>query len=216
MKIIFGVVEKDGIKTREHIILENRKCEQCGIEFEPQTQRGKYCSRECSKCAEKEQNKGNYQKRAREYYDENTEKCKQRHREYYWKNAESLRLKAKEYREKNYDEVRARDLKYKDRIRHGGKRDELVQQNGLKCSNCGYEGTSFEITAHHATFDSMEHDSQELLCRRCHQRIHRMKLILEEDIIDAIKKTKTIAMAAKILGISRGTLLMKRKKYNLI
>ena len=43
-----------------------------------------------------------------------------------------------------------------------------------------------------------------------------MKLILEEDIIDAIKKTKTIAMAAKILGISRGTLLMKRKKYNLI
>lgn len=174
MKGIFGVVIKDGIRKRKYIILENRRCEQCDIEFEPKRQDSKYCSRKCCKRAENDKNKEAYKRRAKEYYVKNLVQCKQKRKEYYWENPELFRLKAKEYRKENYDVVRAKDLEYKDKVRHGNKRQELVQQNGLVCSNCGYTGTSFEITAHHKTFNSKEHDTQELLCRKCHQRIHRI------------------------------------------
>jgi hypothetical protein len=107
------------ITVRKIIVLENRKCEFCGVEFEPKYQISRYCSKKCIK--------------------------------------------------------RASDKRYHDKVQHGGKRHELIRQNGLVCSECGVEGDLFSIVAHHETFNKTDHSQQRLLCRVCHARLHMVE-----------------------------------------
>ena len=66
----------------------------------------------------------------------------------------------------------AENRRYKDKLRHGGKRQELIKRDGLICSKCGKSGNEFEIVAHHSEFDKYDHENQVLLCRSCHAKEH--------------------------------------------
>ena len=111
------------------------------------------------------------------------------------------------------------NLKYKDKTRHGGKREELIEENGLKCSECGKEGNRFQIVAHHETFNKFDHSKQVLLCRACHCRFHHSKEkkpLTKKDIEMAISTTKNLDEACKILGVNRASLYQKRKRLGLV
>lgn len=113
-----------------------------------------------------------------------------------------------------------RRAKYKsfDKRKHGGKRSVLIEKHGLKCSKCGKEGSSLEIVAHHKTFNPLEHEHQELLCRACHCRLHHSvpkKNVTKNQIEKAISETNNLDEACKILGINRSSLYWKRKKFGL-
>lgn len=111
------------------------------------------------------------------------------------------------------------NISYKDRRRHGGKRTELIKENGLICSECGKKGNRFQIVTHHSTFNNQDHSAQELLCRACHCRIHHSfpkKNISKEEIVMALDNNINITAAQRALGISKETFFRKRKEYNLV
>lgn len=111
------------------------------------------------------------------------------------------------------------DKKYKDKIRHGGKREELIKENGFKCVKCGKEGNSYQIVAHHITFNNQDHSEQELLCRACHCRLHHSnekKPLTREQIDGAIKSSPNLFEACKELGLNRSSLYQKRRKLGLV
>lgn len=113
---------------------------------------------------------------------------------------------------------RENNLIYKDRTRHGGKRRELILKYGYVCSECKKESNEFDIIAHHVTWNNQDHSKQELLCRACHCRLHQSvpkKLVTKDQIEMAIKSTKNLDEACKILGINRSSLYWKRKKFGL-
>lgn len=125
----------------------------------------------------------------------------------------------KKDRIKNKKAIRERDIRYKDRIRHGGKRSELL--NGKKaycCSICGITGSGFDIVAHHVSGNNQDHENQIQLCRKCHAKIHdlghkRVKNISKEQIEDALTKFKRLEDACEYLGITRSFLRKKRIEY---
>lgn len=152
--------------------LVERKCEFCGKSFIPKQRNSKHCSGKCGKRAEQRKNIERYKTKSREWYANNKERAINRRKEVYWANPELYRAKAREYRETHIDKVREKDRLYKDRTRHGGKRKELLDKNGYKCSRCGVKLDSFNICAHHETFNPKDHLSQKLLCRSCHCIVH--------------------------------------------
>jgi AraC-like DNA-binding protein len=112
------------------------------------------------------------------------------------------------------------NIHYKDKIRHGGKRSSLLTNVGVKCSQCGCEGTTFDIVAHHLTGNNQDHEHQVLLCRSCHMKLHTairgdIKPISREDMRRVIEESQSIAEAAAKLGLSKATMYEKRKKYGL-
>ena len=122
-------------------------------------------------------------------------------------------------RKSAYEVKRKADSKYKDKIRHGGKREELVKRDGLICIKCGKVGNSFQIVAHHVTGNNQDHSKQELLCRACHCRLHHSndkKPLTKEQIEMAISTTRNLNEACKILGVNRSSLYVKRKELSLI
>lgn len=124
----------------------------------------------------------------------------------------------RQYQVNNPEVKKKADKKYKDKVLHGNKRTELIQKTGLVCVKCGKIGSSFQIVAHHITGNNQEHDHQELLCRACHCRLHQSvpkKLVTKEQIEVAIKTTKNLDEACKLLGINRSSLYWKRKKFGL-
>lgn len=154
-----------------------RKCEECGNEFEARRRDAKYCSRSCGKHAEQKRNIEKYRVRRREYYAQNRESIRERCKAKYRENLELSRAKNREYAQKHRAEKRQRDRIYKDRTRHGGKRKELLEENGLVCSVCGGKFERlFDIISHHVTFDNQNHAHQILLCRACHCKLHKPHL----------------------------------------
>jgi hypothetical protein len=109
--------------------------------------------------------------------------------------------------------------KHKDKSRHGDKRIALISNNGFVCSACGVQGNSFDIVAHHTTFDNQEHNFQVLLCRSCHAKLHSvgrtLKPIGKDAMIEALESSETTQEAAAKLGISKATMYQKRKMYGL-
>jgi predicted nucleic acid-binding Zn ribbon protein len=172
MKIIYGVVEENGKRVRKYLALEPRQCLICGNEFEPITQTSKYCSRKCGKKADYESHRERYINRSRESYRVNIDEKKILRKKKYWSNPEKFRLLAKQYRELHKVEKNLKDNQYKDKVRHGGKKEKLIEEFGCVCSICGKEGTTTDIVAHHVTLNNQEHDNQILLCRSCHMRLH--------------------------------------------
>ena len=116
---------------------------------------------------------------------------------------------------------RKRDSEYKDRVRHGGKRSELLEQKGAICSVCGNAFEPSRIHAHHITHNPQEHDKQDLLCVSCHATHHllsdnpRKRDITEEEILSAFASSKTLADAARKLSVNRSTIRKWRNQYNI-
>ncbi len=147
------------------IVLSKRICEECLEEYQPLSQRTRFCSHLCMK------------------------RCTRR-----------------KSREDSNQRL------------HGGERAKLIQRNGLICSKCGKEGSSYNIVAHHVTFNPKDHSHQELLCRSCHCRIHHSvpkKDISREKMEEALESSRTIVEAQKKLGISKETFFRKRKEFGL-
>lgn len=121
--------------------------------------------------------------------------------------------------------MRTTDRKYKDKVRHGGKREELLERFGVKgkfqCSMCGILGDSYMIVAHHVTGNNKEHDYQILLCRKCHAGLHmklnnpRAKHITKEQVEEVVLKYKFLEDMCDALGITRSYLYKLRKQYGL-
>lgn len=147
-------------------------CEVCGGQYAKSRMAQKYCSRKCYKRAEYLRNKDRYKESSRQWYANNHDQAVARRREYYWKDPEKWREKSNDYRKANLEKVADINRSYKDVVRHGGKRQELIDESGLVCSECGKECNSFQIVAHHETFDPTRHDEQVLLCRSCHMKAH--------------------------------------------
>jgi DNA-binding protein Fis len=120
-----------------------------------------------------------------------------------------------------YCSEKCRALSYKDTNRHGGKRKELIEENGLVCSVCGKIGTRKQIHTHHITMDKTEHDYQELRCLSCHSRIHwltnnpRSKVITKDQVEYVVNNLKKLDDMCKYLGITRSFLYKKRIEYGL-
>lgn len=126
--------------------------------------------------------------------------------------------KVRQYQKENPNIKKKADLKYKDKVRHDYKREELIQKTGLICTECGKVGNSYQIVAHHITGNNQEHEHQKLLCRACHCRLHQSipkKNVTKEQIERAIKSTKNLDEACKVLGINRSSLYWKRKKFGM-
>ncbi len=66
--------------------------------------------------------------------------------------------------------------RHKEKMRHGGIKQKLIQENGLVCSRCGIEGGSSDIVGHHVNGNPKDHDHQELVCRSCHVKKHGLGL----------------------------------------
>lgn len=121
--------------------------------------------------------------------------------------------------------MRETDKKYKDRVRHGGKREELLEKFGVKgkfqCSMCGILGDSYMIVAHHVTGNNKEHDYQILMCRKCHASLHmklnnpRKRSISKEQVMEALSRYEYLEDMCKFLGITRSYLYKLRKRYML-
>lgn len=109
-----------------------------------------------------------------------------------------------------------RDQEYKDRVRHGGKRNELLESTHRTCSMCGEKKDSKDICVHHL-LDKYDHRFQVPLCRSCHARVHvsDKKPIPEEDLRSIIESAGTLTAASKIIGLTRGSLREKAKKYGM-
>lgn len=170
MKIVYGVV--DG--KRKPIALLKRNCDLCGVEYQPLRQTSSFCSAKCMKKNDSIVNADKACERSKRWYRANLEKAKATRKAYYWSDPERFKAKTKKWRLENLEKAKATSNTVKDNLRHGGKRSELIKENGLVCSSCGKSGGSFDIVAHHTTFKKTDHENQELLCRSCHAKIHRV------------------------------------------
>lgn len=221
MKAIYGVVVENGKRVRRTIILEPRKCLLCGIEFQPSKQSSKYCSSKCSKKHDYQLNAEKYNELSRIKYRNNLEEAREKRRKYYWSDPERFRNAVKKYRDEHKEKYKEYHDRVKDQKRHGGKRNELLNVNGPKCDMCGVVKKPKDIVAHHITGNNQEHEQQQLLCRKCHKRLHLMqyhpgrKNISKEQIVDAINSSKDLEEASSKLGIARCTLYQKRKEFGL-
>lgn len=173
MKAIWAVVIEDGVRKRKLLLLENRNCEICGEEFEPNKQDSKYCSRKCGKKAYNDRTKKQNNERAKRYRENNLEKVKEKRKAYYWSDPERFRQQTRDYFASRRKQKRKQDSQYKDDIRHGGKRKELLEECDNICGECGNKFPEHMLDAHHSTFDKSDHDNQEILCKSCHTRLHQ-------------------------------------------
>ncbi len=172
MRIIYAVVVENGIKKRTPLILEDRKCRECGKVFSPYRQTSTLCSLVCQRKAENKKNASKYRERAKKWYQENIEKARKRRKQYYWSNPELCREKTRQYWKERREEKRQKDLQYKDETRHRGVKATLIKENGLICSECGVEVDGFYIDAHHVSGNKTDHGNQGLLCKSCHAKTH--------------------------------------------
>lgn len=220
-KIVYAAVIENGIEIRKPVILEDRLCVVCGEKFTPSRQQSDTCSRKCSKKKERDAHKERYQAKAKEWYANNTERAKERRKKYYHENADYFKEKTKEWNRNNRERKLQNDREYKDRTRHGGFKQKLIEKHGCICSGCGAVLPSNQLSAHHVTFDKTQHDDQVLLCKPCHAKIHslgqkRRKEITKKEIVEAINSSKNLEEASKMLGIQRCTLYQKRKEFGLL
>ena len=194
-------------------------CSICSKQFDPKTYSSQYCSLDCSKKAYYQRNAEENRLRAKKWYQDNIEKARERRKKQYWENPEKYRKLARQWSANNPIKKKKSNVVYKDKLRHGGKKKELIKATGLVCSTCGKVGNSFEIIAHHKTFNNKEHEQQELLCRACHCRLHHAvekKPVTREQIEEAIKNSGNLFEACNKLGLNRSSLYQKRRKLGLL
>jgi hypothetical protein len=199
-------------------MITTKICEICSKEFQSWNKSQTCCSKNCKGTRDYRANGEKRRERVKEWYRNNIDKVREKRKLAYQKDPEKWKAKAKEYRLLHPENKKEYDGQYRDKVRHGGIKQQLVDKHGLVCQKCGKQSTSFDIVAHHITGDNQDHSQQELLCRACHCRLHQSvpkKHISKEQIEMAIKTTKNLDEACKILGINRSSLYHKRKKFGL-
>lgn len=165
----------DGVRRRRPIVLENRKCERCGNEYEPKHQDSKYCSQKCGKSVYEASHRTQAIARARKWYANNLDKAREKRKAYYWSDPEGFKAKAKEWSLKNSERCKTNNRKKHDRLRHGGMREQIIKEQEGICSVCGKDTLVGwrDSCVHHATFNPNNHSDQTLVCRKCHIKLHK-------------------------------------------
>lgn len=145
----------------------------------------------------------------------------------YKRSVESGRKKvnARQYRERHREQISAKDRRYHDEVAFAGNRERVYERDGYACRRCG---STVALVAHHIDWSGQsETPNQELdnlltLCRACHAKEHhagsknvKYKDISIDEIRDALAKHGTVTATAEALGVTRKTLLKKRKAFGL-
>ena len=103
--------------------------------------------------------------------------------------------------------------------RYGGRHFQVLERDNFTCQICESKD---DIVVHHRDHNIENNHLQNLItwCRRCHTSYHQSvennnlyKHITKDRIEKAITLTSTLEEAAKVLGITRKTLMKKRLEY---
>lgn len=175
MNIIFAEIVENGKKIRKPLILDDRKCAQCGAVFQPKRQGSLFCSKKCRQKYDYQKHKARYSEYNKQRYLENLEYRKIKRKEYYAKNRTQALEYSRRWRDKNKKEYLAKNSNYHDRVRFGGLRDGILSGNE-QCSICG---SMNKLVVHHVDHNK-DHNATEnliVLCRKCHINEHRMDLV---------------------------------------
>ena len=117
-------------------------------------------------------------------------------------------------------------MEYRNKENFGGNMFISLERDLYTCQICNNKNS---LVVHHKDLSGSAHnpnnniDNLVTLCRKCHAALHAMyskpsnyKDISKDQIIKAIERTETIQDAADELGVTRKTLLHKRKQYGLL
>jgi hypothetical protein len=169
-KAIEGTFWINGVKVRKPVFLQNRKCEECGSEFEPKRMDSKYCSRKCGKKAESKRHIEWVKAYHKERYRANKDIMSAQRKARYWKDPERWRQKTKEYRKNNPEKVHKTDMEQHNLRRFSGLRDKVLEMTEC-CSMCG---SKENLVVHHQdkSKDNNVVLNLSVLCRGCHLTIH--------------------------------------------
>lgn len=215
------VIDNKIIRFKKEV--SDRECKICGKIFTPHMVNSKYCSKKCGAKVYSKKYADAHKEDYKKWYKKNRELILKKNREKYHSDIEAARKTNREWNNKNRDKRRQMDRKSHDKHFHGRKKAAAIEKYGLICNRCGTIKTNYaEIAMHHTTFNAVDHDNQELLCRECHASIHNTGRkphnfipITKEQLLKAIDSTKTLVLAGEKLGISQTALLNKRKLFNL-
>jgi len=205
-----------------------KNCKYCGKLFIPKTYNQVFCSAECKVSAKAKYNTDTRaQKRSEEWAKhEKTRKCLvcgeefELQRQYRFKKYCSRTCSKRA--ERIYGNKREADLEYHNQERFGGNKYKVLERDNYTCQQCG---NISQLVVHHIDESGQDekpnNDMSNLitLCRSCHIRIHQIvpwnkKHISKEDIIKALEG-REVKEVAELLGITRKTLLLKRKEYGI-
>lgn len=89
----------------------------------------------------------------------------------------------------------------------------MVKIRGHKCENCGlteWLGQPINLEIHHINGDRTDNtfENLQLLCPNCHSYTEtfcyksKNQIITEEDYVEALKSSKNISQALKLLGLT--------------
>lgn len=105
--------------------------------------------------------------------------------------------------------------------RYGGRHHDVLERDGFTCQTCG---SKYDLVVHHLDHNVENNKMTNLItwCRHCHTSYHQRvelnvmyKDISRERVIKAIETTDNLEEAAEVLGITRKTLMNKRKEFGL-
>lgn len=149
---------------------------------------------------------------------------------YYKRRSEKGRTESnRRYIENNREFVNEIQRKYRQKSMYSGNKLKVLKRDGHKCTECGY---TKNLHIHHKDFSGQTDnpndsiDNLVTLCIKCHSKLHfnhyvsvhkphNYKDIQKEEIEHALQVNETIQETADYLGITRKTLLLKRKQYGL-
>ena len=170
MREIQGIVIENGVKIKRKMVIEDRECSICGTLYEPYTQDATCCSKKCYRAAEYKRKREDILKQRKASYLKNKDKVLERSKKYYLQHRKETKVRTRKYYLANRQTFLDNVAAYADKVRHGGKRKELIALHGYVCYLCNK--TSKIIAAHHVTLDKTDHENQILLCSSCHSKLH--------------------------------------------
>lgn len=221
------------------LLMESKACQICGGLFTPKRVTAKYCSTECANKSEvdrarekRNENRVIIEKSCLVCGDKFTPKLVTPYQMYCseicLRQAMHKRAvetgKKKEYYYKNkhkYTEKKSEtDLNYKDRIRFSSNKKHVLERDGHKCVDCS---KTERLTVHHidgsgkSNNPNNDMDNLITLCISCHMRHHsginnhQFIYFTKEQILEARKESTSWEQTAKKLGITKQTLIKRRK-----
>ena len=129
------------------------KCKNCNKEIEKESKFRKYCNNKC---------KWSYEHK--KYYPKMRDKKIKNANERYYNNKELILKQQIERKNKRYKE----DKEFRDKDNFRKRTSHKFSLNGKECIKCG---TSFDLQRHHLNYEN--HKEFEILCRKCHNLIHK-------------------------------------------
>ena len=192
MKIIYSTVVKDGRKIRKAIILEKRKCEVCGQEYQPSRQDSIIC-KDCSG----KRNQGVYAKvgKVRRWLILRSKLCEECGCEFQPKkrdsrycsracgkkaeskrNADKYSARGKKWYQDNLEEAKTKrkERYWSDPEKYRKDSNDWRKNNVDKDKEC--QARSKDNAIHGGRRKEILDDNQVLLCRSCHAKVHGLNL----------------------------------------